>query len=256
MPKLYTDRDKYAEECASAVVEAFHGATRELVRQRWKESGVSWNEFVFGKSFERITRADFDEIEKQLLDAGHRFDWSAAISVKERPEAYKPAGAASEDGSESFQFQHPEAPSEPADADGRELRGVGDNVVQYPANAVGVARYVRSSARVLAWLSDGVPADTIALIDDSGGTLTAPILSQFKGVACAGGTVRSHLGILCREFGIPCLMNAKIGGIREGDRVEIESSGRTRTAADYAANREVLAKIWKLAAGGRAETAR
>ena len=92
--------------------------------------------------------------------------------------------------------------------------------MKYPKNLIGIARYIRSSDRVLELLTNGVPDETVAIIDDSGGTLTAPILERFKGVICAGGTVRSHLGILTREYGIPCLMNAKISGIKEGDRVE------------------------------------
>ena len=64
----------------------------------------------------------------------------------------------------------------------------------------------------MAMLTEGVPADTIAVIDDSGGTLTAPILGDFKGVVCMGGTIRSHLGILTREYGVPCLMAAKLDG--------------------------------------------
>ena len=91
-----------------------------------------------------------------------------------------------------------------------------------------------------------MPTDTVAIIDDSGGTLTAPILEQFKGVICAGGTVRSHLGILTREYGIPCVMNAKISGIREGDRVEIESTAPAKTAEAYQNGVEMTAKVWRL----------
>ena len=36
------------------------------------------------------------------------------------------------------------------------------------------ALYIRSPAQVLKYMTDGVPANTIAVIDDSGGTLTAP----------------------------------------------------------------------------------
>jgi signal transduction protein with GAF and PtsI domain len=91
-----------------------------------------------------------------------------------------------------------------------------------------------------------VPADIIAIIDDSGGTLTAPILEKFKGVICAGGTVRSHLGILTREYGIPCLMNARISGIHEGDRVAMETSAPAKTAEAYQQGREMTARIWKV----------
>ena len=37
------------------------------------------------------------------------------------------------------------------------------------------------------WLTEGVPEDTIAVIDDCGGTLTAPILGDFKAVVCREG---------------------------------------------------------------------
>ena len=119
-------------------------------------------------------------------------------------------------------------------------------MVKYPKNLIGTARYIRSSDRVLELLTNGVPDETVAIIDDSGGTLTAPILERFKGVICAGGTVRSHLGILTREYGIPCLMNAKISGIREGDRVEIECTAASKTAEAYQTGVEMTARVWRL----------
>ena len=115
-----------------------------------------------------------------------------------------------------------------------------------PKNLIGTARYIRSSDRVLELLTHGVPDETVAIIDDSGGTLTAPILERFKGVICAGGTVRSHLGILTREYGIPCLMNAKISGIREGDRVELECTAASKTAEAYQTGVEMTARVWRV----------
>lgn len=247
MAKLFLDTDKYGTESQSGVIAAFHSALHDIIRRRFDESGLDWKDFVFGQANETVTKTDFQEVEKTLLDAGHRFDWSAAISPKERPEAYKPASGTSDEELANFSFHHPDAPTAEADAEGRELRGVGDNVVRYSETTTGIARYIRSTDRVLGWLSDGVPENTIAVIDDSGGTLTAPILEQFDGVICAGGTVRSHLGILTREYGIPCLMNAKVDGIKEGDTVTIESSARAKTAEDYQSDREVTANIWRRA---------
>jgi phosphohistidine swiveling domain-containing protein len=243
--KLYIDSDKYSGQGASAVVDAYHGAIKELVRRRLDETGGDWASFVFDKSYELVSAKDFAVIEKKLLSTGHRFDWSAMISVRERPEAYKAATGVGED-LKTFSFEHPEAVVAAKDDDGREQRGVGDNVVKYPKNLVGTARYIRSSDRVLEMLTKGVPDDTVAIIDDSGGTLTAPILERFKGVICAGGTVRSHLGILTREYGIPCLMNAKISGIREGDQVEVESTAAAKTAEAYQTGVEMTAKVWRL----------
>ncbi|HYA73820.1 MAG TPA: PEP-utilizing enzyme [Roseiarcus sp.] len=246
MAKLYIDNDKYGDQGASAVVDAYHGAIKDLVRRRLDEIGGDWASFVFDKSYDLIQAKDFAAIEKKLLATGHRFDWSAMISVRERPEAYKPATGLGED-IKNFSFEHAEAVVAPMDSDGREQRGVGDNVVKYPKNLIGIARYIRSSDRVLELLASGVPADTVAIIDDSGGTLTAPILEQFKGVICAGGTVRSHLGILTREYGIPCVMNAKISGIKEGDRVEIECTAAAKTAEAYQTGVEMTARVWRLA---------
>ena len=95
-------------------------------------------------------------------------------------------------------------------------------------------------------LSDGVPAGTVAIIDDSGGTLTAPILEQFAAVLCAGGTVRSHLGILTREYGIPCFMNAQLSGIRDGDTLELETSAPAKTTEAYQKGIAMIARVWRL----------
>lgn len=246
MAKLYVDTDKYGDQAASPIVEAFHSAIKDIVRRRLDESGVDWNSFVFDKSYDRITAEDMRAVEQKLLDAGHRYDFSAVISVHERPAAYKPAeGISGED--EDWTMEHPEAPSGEPDGQGRALCGVGDNVVPHAENTVGIARYVRSSEQVMTYLDNGVPDQTIAIIDDSGGTLTAPILERFDGVICMGGTVRSHLGILAREYGIPCFMNAKITGIKEGQRVEIETTAAAKTAEAYQKGREMTGSIWKYA---------
>ena len=246
MARLLVDNDKYAQPNASVVVDAYHAAIQELIRRKLDSVGGDWASFVFDKSYDLITARDFAAIEAKLIATGHRFDYSAMISVRERPEIYKPAPGVGED-AKDFSFEHPEAIVAPADENGREQRGVGDNVVKYAKNLIGVALYIRSSDRVLELLTSGVPANTVVIIDDSGGTLTAPILEQFKGVICAGGTVRSHLGILTREYGIPCVMNAKVSGIKEGDRVEIECTATARTAEAYQTGVEMTAKIWRLA---------
>lgn len=246
MARLFVDTDKFADGEGPPIVEAFHSALKDLVRRKLDESGGDWNRFVFGSSFELITAKDIEAVERRLLATGHRYTVSAMISQRERPEAYKPADGAADPA--TFSFEHPDAQTAAADAQGRELRGQGDNVVQNAKNTVGIARYFRNNEQVLRCLNEGVPDDTIAIIDDSGGTLTAPILEKFKGVICAGGTVRSHLGILTREYGIPCLMNAKISGICEGDQVEIETSGTAKTGEMYQTGEECTVRVWKLPA--------
>lgn len=241
MTLLPTDNGLWDGEPDSPLVAAVHLAVRDLVRRRWEQSGLDWDSFVAGPIDHLITKADLAAIDAAVLATGHRYAFSATISATERPEAYQ--GLASLEGG----FAHPDAPSGPPDAHGRALCGVGDNVVQGSADIEGVARYVRSAAQVIALMEQGVPDGSIAVIDDSGGTLTAPILDRFAGLVCAGGTVRSHLGILAREHGIPCLMNARLAGIADGDRIRLETSAPARTADSYLSGTEMPARIWKLA---------
>ncbi len=246
MKPLPIDNLRNISPPASPTVEATLELVREVARRRFNEWPGDWASFAAEGADKLVTRADMEEAERRLLASGHRFDWSASVSVAERTEAYKAADGAAD--SPDFSFEHPDAVIAASDEMGREQRGVGDNVVRHERNVSGIARYIRNNARVLAYLNDGVPPGTIAVIDDSGGTLTAPIIEQFAGVICAGGSVRSHLGILSREYGIPCLMNARVSGIRDGDRVEIEATAAAKTAEDYQTGTERVGRIWRLPA--------
>ena len=234
MSDFFWDHNRYGDAEATKIGKLYHTAIRDLVRRRLAESGGDWNSFVFDTSYDLITAADMEKIEADVVAAGYRFDVSATISAKEAPHKYKPLAG---------QDQR-EATAEIKD--GRQAVGYGDNVVTYPANVTGVALYVQTTEEVMELMMNGVPPGTIAVIDDAGGTLTAPILEQFKAVVCMGGTVRSHLGILSREYGIPCLMNSKVAGIRNGDRLELNVTAPAKTAQDYQQGVEKTAEVWKL----------
>lgn len=245
MARLPIDEIIYAKPPASPLVEATLALVQQRVRSKFDDhlagGGAGFDDFVFRAGGCAIGREDLEAAEAELLASGHRFDWSAAISVAERPNAYK----GGDDGGEVV-FEHPEAVVEAPDADGRTRCGQGDNVVRHKANVQGIARYVRTNERVMQYLSDGVPPGTIAIIDDSGGTLTAPILEEFAGILCAGGSVRSHLGILSREYNIPCFMNSKLNGIRDGDRIEMEATAAPKTTEDYQTGTDRVGRVWKL----------
>ncbi len=246
MAKLYTDTDKFESNEGPPIVEAFHSALKDLIRRKLDASGLAWKDFVFKREYDLVTLAEIRKLEEEVVKSGYRYKPSAVISFVERPDAYSPIAGADATSS-AFSFEHPDAVTGAAEG-GRERRGQGDNVVEYPKNVVGTARYFRTIDDVMTGLRQGVPEGTVALIDDSGGTLTAPILEQFAAVVCAGGTVRSHLGILTREYGIPCLMNSKISGIVNGDTIEVGVSSKAKTTEDYQENREVSAPVWKLTA--------
>ncbi len=217
--------DKWPRESGTPIVERYHTAIRRLVAERFAASGKTWQEAVHDPALE-LTRADFEKVEADLLATGYRFEMSAVVSLQEEPAKYKPVTGPAESGAHQ------------TDEQGRPVVGSGDNVFRARADVSGTARFISTVERVMEMLTEGTPEGTIAIIDDSGGTLTAPILGDFAGVVCMGGTTRSHLGILTREYGVPCLMAAVLDGLREGDEVTVEYS---KPAADAYADADTAA---------------
>ena len=57
----------------------------------------------------------------------------------------------------------------------------------------------------------------------------------------------AHLGILSREYHVPCLMAAQIDGLKEGDEILVEYSKRAADAyADAQSAAEQRARILKV----------
>jgi PEP-utilising enzyme, mobile domain len=227
--------DKWARASATPTVEAFHTAIRGLVAERFAGSGKTWEECVHDPAFE-LTREDFEQVEADFLATGYRFEMSANVSVAEAPEKYKPQAGPAATGNGAV------------DEEGRPVLGTGDNVFRAKADVAGIARFVSKVETVMEMLTGGVPERTIAVIDDSGGTLTAPVLGHFTGVLCMGGTIRSHLGILTREYGVPCLMAVELDGLKDGDEIVVEYSKAAADAyADAQTSRAQRARIIKTA---------
>jgi phosphohistidine swiveling domain-containing protein len=218
--------DKWGATAMTPTVEFFHSAVRKLVAERFAASGKSWEEAVADPAME-LTREDFERIEADMLATGYLFEYSAQVSFTEAPEKHKAEVGVGDSG------------NQPTDEQGRPIVGTGDNVFKAKADLTGTARFITTVEVVMEMLTEGVPEGTIAVIDDSGGTLTAPILEDFAGVVCMGGTIRSHLGILTREYNIPCLMAADLDGLADGDTVLVEYS---KPAADAYAARDDAAR--------------
>lgn len=226
--------DKWPKEPDTHTVQFFHHRLRRAVHDRFGASGLKWEEFIRKASF-AIDKQELEKIEAELLATGYRFEPSAQISQIEAPDKYK---ADRTNGSKKQEL---------TDEDGRPVVATGDNVFRTAENVVGTVRFVSSVQTVVDLLSDGVPAGTVAVIDDSGGTLTAPVLEHFAAVLCLGGTVRSHLGILTREYGVPCLMATELNGLVEGDVVRVQSTKSPLDVKEFTArNPELRAKVWRV----------
>ena len=101
----------------------------------------------------------------------------------------------------------------------------GTKVFEAPA-VRGTWRALRSPDDVLA-LMDTTAAGVVACVADAGATFLAPIFDELTAVVCFSGTPQSHIGIVSREYQVPCVMGAEIVGTEpvDGDAVEVDCSG-------------------------------
>lgn len=74
---------------------------------------------------------------------------------------------------------------------------------------------------VLALMDSGAEG-VVALVRDAGATFLAPIYHELTAIICTSGTVRSHIGIVSREFQVPCVMACSFSGGEPARDAEVE----------------------------------
>jgi signal transduction protein with GAF and PtsI domain len=76
-------------------------------------------------------------------------------------------------------------------------------------------------------LMDAGAEGVIAVVREAGATFLAPLYDELTAVVCSNGTLRSHIGIVSREFQLPCVMSARFpsGEPEDGALVEVDCSG-------------------------------
>ncbi|MEI6401473.1 MAG: PEP-utilizing enzyme [Actinomycetota bacterium] len=80
---------------------------------------------------------------------------------------------------------------------------------------------IESPDDVLALMDTGAEG-VVALVRDAGATFLAPIYHELTAVICTGGTPRSHIGIVSREFQVPCVMGTSFPGGEPAAGIEVE----------------------------------
>jgi len=69
----------------------------------------------------------------------------------------------------------------------------------------------------------------VAVVRDAGATFLGPIFDELAGVVCTGGTIRSHIGIISREYRVPGVVALVLDpeGVEppDGTEVELDASG-------------------------------
>jgi phosphohistidine swiveling domain-containing protein len=176
---------------------------------------VSWNDAVNARTMELLSPEDGRRIAEEVwtqfqMSEGRKYYAGCEVAVKEQPDRYVlrsdlPDGAIA-DGDNAFRAEDVE----------------------------GTVLVVREVAEVDRLMREGVPEGTIGVIDDAGGTMTAPILEEFEGVLCLAGTVRSHLAIISREFGVPVLMGVRMARpLKTGERIQVQYSAEPQNVDAY-----------------------
>jgi signal transduction protein with GAF and PtsI domain len=88
----------------------------------------------------------------------------------------------------------------------------------------GVWRRLSSPDDVLT-LMDSSAEGVVACVGDAGATFLAPIFDELTAVVCLSGTPLSHIGIVSREYQIPCVMATVLTAEpADGDEVEVDCS--------------------------------
>ena len=74
-------------------------------------------------------------------------------------------------------------------------------------------------------LMDSSAEGVVACVADAGATFLAPIFDELAAVVCLSGTPRSHIGIVSREYQVPCVMAATLSiEPAAGAEVEVDCS--------------------------------
>lgn len=87
----------------------------------------------------------------------------------------------------------------------------GFNSFETPKKPIGTVKYLPDPKSVIALIQSGKLKEHIVLAQGGTTTFLAPALSMgCMGVITLSGAPESHLGILSREFQIPCVMTAHL----------------------------------------------
>ena len=74
---------------------------------------------------------------------------------------------------------------------------------------------------------DTTAEGVVACVADAGATFLAPIFDELTAVVCLSGTPLSHIGIVSREYQVPCVMSAVFASDAnptDGDAIEVDCS--------------------------------
>lgn len=96
----------------------------------------------------------------------------------------------------------------------------------------GIVRRAHDIDDVFRLLKDPQLEETILLTESPSATAIVPLLAQIRGIICTTGGVTSHVAIVSREFGLPCVVAADVGEPSELEGVWVSLAEDGTIAAD------------------------
>lgn len=109
------------------------------------------------------------------------------------------------------------------------MSDLGSGVTVFAAEPVqGRWKMLHSPDDVLELMDAGADG-VVAGVQDAGATFLAPIFDELTAVVCMSGTPSSHIGIVSREYQVPCIMATTfVAGIPDdGTTVGVDCSADT-----------------------------
>ena len=106
---------------------------------------------------------------------------------------------------------------------------LGSGTTVFTAAAVrGTWRMLHTPDDVLGLMDTGAEG-IVAGVQDAGATFLAPIFDELTAVVCLSGTPASHIGIVSREYQVPCVMSTTFadGVPDDGTEVEVDCAAET-----------------------------
>jgi phosphohistidine swiveling domain-containing protein len=112
-------------------------------------------------------------------------------------------------------------------------REVGRGLLVSGASVEGTLATADDVKQVFALMRRPDLEEVILLTATASATAVVPLLAKVRGVVCRSGGMTSHLAIVSREFGLPCIVGAEIEepGALEGARVLLGEDGSVSVVA-------------------------
>lgn len=91
----------------------------------------------------------------------------------------------------------------------------------------GVAAAADDPADVVALVGRSDVNELVLIVASPSATALVPLMASVRGVICLGGGPTSHLALIAREFGLPCLMSAQIDSVEQvpGAMIRVAEDG-------------------------------